>query len=523
MANPFEDDMDDQPPVAIKEGLLCPVCLQDFRQISQLQDHFLSAHSAERKEPENIGSQIKGFIGKAKKKILQDDEVAAGNGDTDEVAVIKVASSPRPSQYYVPWRQSQEPGQSRRHFDYFKQIREDRVERYVIETNKLLIRLDKLITDAPADVNKRKLHEKNIVSWVSDADVKLCPSCAKTFNLGRRRHHCRLCGAIMCHNCSQFLEFEYAKKLISPTNLEAEAESSSLSLPVSGTLNRASGSRRGSTSSLMSVMNQSTGEQHVRVCYDCKVLLDKRNKLILNQRARPTLCHFYERLKSTMDDAERLVPVYTKMCYSFTLGETTYNLNDAQDLRFKLMKQAELIDQLSRKIANLGMDSFPPPEDMQLKLQAKLRLAATQFLKEHMIGLPSTPSQDEFVKAQEQRQLEIDRKVQNEKKRALDDQNRKQQSTSTGRPNLNGLTSPNSNSSSFELVSPETGWGAESSGLRPESSVSQETDPMLLQINQVKAYIKQARLQHRYDEVSMLESNLKELEIEYMLSKQDLS
>lgn len=103
-------------------------------------------------------------------------------------------------------------GETRNHFDYFRKIRDSRIERYVIETNKLLIRLDKLITDAPKDPEKRKLHERTVVQWANDDDVRLCPSCAKSFNLSRRRHHCRLCGGIMCHNCSQFLDFEYARK-----------------------------------------------------------------------------------------------------------------------------------------------------------------------------------------------------------------------------------------------------------------------------------------------------------------------
>lgn len=48
-------------------------------------------------------------------------------------------------------------GAIRQHSDYFKRIRETRIDRCVIETNKLLIRLDKLIgPDLPTDAGKRK-------------------------------------------------------------------------------------------------------------------------------------------------------------------------------------------------------------------------------------------------------------------------------------------------------------------------------------------------------------------------------
>ena len=152
--------------------------------------------------------------------------------------------------------------------------------------------------------------------WANNADVPLCPSCAKSFNITRRRHHCRLCGGIMCHACSHFLDFSYAKKLISPTSLDEDSDGPSGTFQASGMLSRSS-SRRGSNSSLMSIVNQSTGEQHVRVCYDCKLLLDHRNKQIENQRARPALCHFYDRMRKSMDECEKLVPIYFKMCYSF--------------------------------------------------------------------------------------------------------------------------------------------------------------------------------------------------------------
>lgn len=313
MANPFADEFDIQHSNQIvKEGLLCPICLKDFAVVSRLQEHFDSAHADESRTgaaaSSNLGSQIKDLFGKAKKKILKEDGFeVVDNSDVPRQAAMS-------TEYFTIWRENMEIGQIRNHFEQFKQLRDRRVERYVIETNKLLIRLDKLISDVPMDVEKRKQHEKNVVNWVSDNDVKLCPSCAKSFNITRRRHHCRLCGGIMCHNCSEFLDFDYAKKLISPHNLETNSPTSSNSLAPPAL----SGSgRRGSTSSLMSIVNPTTGEQHVRVCYDCKVLLDRRNQQIEEQRAKPTMCQYYDRMRSAIEESDKLIPVYLKMCYSF--------------------------------------------------------------------------------------------------------------------------------------------------------------------------------------------------------------
>ena len=48
-------------------------------------------------------------------------------------------------------------GAMRSHIDAFKRVRDARIDRYVVETNKVLIRLDKLLCpDVPTDPGKRK-------------------------------------------------------------------------------------------------------------------------------------------------------------------------------------------------------------------------------------------------------------------------------------------------------------------------------------------------------------------------------
>ena len=54
--------------------------------------------------------------------------------------------------------------------------------------------------------------EKSVVQWAPDSDVNLCLTCGKAFTLTRRRHHCRLCGGIMCNKCSHFMPFTFASK-----------------------------------------------------------------------------------------------------------------------------------------------------------------------------------------------------------------------------------------------------------------------------------------------------------------------
>ncbi|OQR93183.1 hypothetical protein THRCLA_08506 [Thraustotheca clavata] len=38
--------------------------------------------------------------------------------------------------------------------------------------------------------------------WVNDYERSLCPVCTRNFNTFRRKHHCRMCGEVVCGNCT---------------------------------------------------------------------------------------------------------------------------------------------------------------------------------------------------------------------------------------------------------------------------------------------------------------------------------
>ncbi|EDQ89478.1 uncharacterized protein MONBRDRAFT_25157 [Monosiga brevicollis MX1] len=48
--------------------------------------------------------------------------------------------------------------------------------------------------------------ERMLSIWQPDKDAPDCNSCHKAFSVTLRRHHCRVCGQIFCHDCSNFYE-----------------------------------------------------------------------------------------------------------------------------------------------------------------------------------------------------------------------------------------------------------------------------------------------------------------------------
>ncbi len=53
--------------------------------------------------------------------------------------------------------------------------------------------------------------ERETVGWTQDSKVSFCAWCSSKFTLTRRKHHCRLCGRIMCNACSRFICFAVAR------------------------------------------------------------------------------------------------------------------------------------------------------------------------------------------------------------------------------------------------------------------------------------------------------------------------
>lgn len=467
----------------IREGLLCPICLQDLKTVDQLQDHFELTHST---EDQDVFQALKGFLGKAKKKILKQDTWNEELTKTPFESETKYSIQTIPTQTSWP---SQDIGLVLSHTQYFKKMREKKIDRYVIETNKLLIRLDRLICDISSDPEKRKEFEKSIVPWVADSDVPLCPGCARSFGLSRRRHHCRLCGGVMCHSCSFFMSYSFARKLTLPTISDDQKLLHT----------QTQSSRKTSTASLMTAVNIG-GEQQIRICKDCNVLLVRHDQMVEQKNRKPIIVQIYERLKECMDEVEKLVPVYMEMIESLNAGETDYQIQDAQDIKVKISKFAEKIDAHSKRIAKLES----PEEETGsrvLQLQSAIRMAASQFLRNVVLGLPSPPTPEEFARYQKDRLLQVHRRIQQEKEaEMLYNKKESSKSPSPVKSPKNQLVEP---------VSPDTGWCVSS------GHVKEDDDPMVQQMNVIRKYIHQARLDHKYDELKMLENNLEELKIEY--------
>uniref|UniRef100_A0A1A8MY03 Zinc finger, FYVE domain containing 20 n=1 Tax=Nothobranchius pienaari TaxID=704102 RepID=A0A1A8MY03_9TELE len=357
----------------VKEGFICPLCFKDLQSFYQLQGHY-DEHSG---DDGHVRGQLKSLVQKAKKA---KDKLLKRDGDD------RLDTGSYESFYYggvdpYMW-EPQELGARRSHLEFFKKHRAARIDHYVIEVNKLIIRLEKLTAfdRTSSDSAKIRAIEKSVVPWVNDSDVPFCPDCGNKFNIRNRRHHCRLCGSIMCRRCMEFVPLPLAQKLINGTR-------EALCVPGSPSQTQyqpaGMGSRRGSISSLSSVASilEEKDDEKIRCCHHCMDTLLKRQQKLDEKDHVPDVVKLYERLRMCMEKVEEKAPEYIRMAESLNAGETTYNLDTAGGLRLEVQKYYELIDALSKKILTLGVKNDPPSHPKALQLQRMIRYMATLFVQ----------------------------------------------------------------------------------------------------------------------------------------------
>ena len=259
----------------------------------------------------------------------------------------------------------------------------------VSRLEKRLTKLTQLLTNPPEDTltsngsiltlagqkNQRKILEQSVVTWEEDAKILKCPFCQQEFgSWSFRRHHCRLCGRVVCADartgCSSEISLNVgASELFPPshqpvidrypvTDLQSEKAGSPLTLDI-------------------------------RMCRDCKMTVFSKKDFAAELSHKPPDQRAYENLIQFEKGIRLLLPNFQRLLVALQDPEkppTPTQLAEASKVRKRLIDSFGKYDLAAKRIRDL-----PTTSPAQQKLQKSIYQQSANFLSLHMLPLKALP------------------------------------------------------------------------------------------------------------------------------------
>ncbi|KAG1444992.1 hypothetical protein G6F46_008966 [Rhizopus delemar] len=195
--------------------------------------------------------------------------------------------------------------------------------------------------------------EQSVTKWEDDKLVKKCPYCESTFTLINRKHHCRLCGKIVCGNtrCSKMIPL-----FIDMSSDTFDAE------PVGDT----------------------------RACCHCIRYAFKRKLSNEQTQNVPVIFRLYHQLSITRRAIENQLPKFHQFILALekqkTISKTSESFIKATQIRKSLLDNFALYDTLVKSIKAL-----PARSPCMKRLQTNICTASNIYLQQNMLPLQMLP------------------------------------------------------------------------------------------------------------------------------------
>ncbi|KAI9358929.1 FYVE zinc finger-domain-containing protein [Zopfochytrium polystomum] len=311
-------------------------------------------------------------------------------------------------------------GVSRKRTVAFLKVRKAKIDLTDLEANKLEKRLDKLYKlyaeEVPLRAKRSSISsitglgsgtkdlDKQVVSWENDALVSKCRFCDQPFStLLKRRHHCRLCGRVVCgsESCSANIPLQppgAVSKGFGPFPIPSQSSTTTflsflvlcLKLFSIGVL--LIKKHHTFCDSLRSPRQDGDEKvlDEVRVCKECKVLVLRRRNASADLLPKPDVVKLYENIQKLQAQANDALPKFNNLIMSLANAkEVRAEDRDyvmATRLRKTLLDKFAEIDQLGKRIRSL-----PASTKSSAILHENIYQAALQYLQNNMFTLQFLP------------------------------------------------------------------------------------------------------------------------------------
>lgn len=250
-------------------------------------------------------------------------------------------------------------GQRRNLTSSFIEARKNNIEKLCLEENLLILRLEKLAklkgnTNDKKGILNQKALEQSVVQWQDDSSAIKCCICNAQFGkIRNRRHHCRLCGKLICNNCIE-------------------------DIPL-----------------YMDINNENTLSGTTKACNQCNRIVF-RKKIMNTKEKLPSVVKLYDQIKFNQNLVDGILPKYNEILLQLnSKGTKSYSQQDYQSAtkyREKLIKNFHQIDLLSKRIMKL------PTESKYYRiLQNNIAKGSVIYLQNNMITLKMLPERNDIT------------------------------------------------------------------------------------------------------------------------------
>lgn len=250
--------------------------------------------------------------------------------------------------------------------------------------------------------------EQTIVNWQDDAEAKACPICSTPFSFTVRKHHCRLCGRVVCAS-PHLTRLTWAEQMAPGTGkvltvqeraeLDNKCSGNIVADPITGRIEEVKEGAAATSSKPGSSAAQSKG---VRICRDCKSIVRKR-QYMMDDEPLPVFIKLYEALMRVQKEVEQSLPEFQEMVLGLQKQDQTAALGssiranielqrDAVQARKQLLANFATYDELAKRIRALPVGERVAPSDAaQERVQHAIFTRANLFLQQNMLPLQSLP------------------------------------------------------------------------------------------------------------------------------------
>ncbi|PRT53088.1 Vacuolar segregation protein PEP7 [Wickerhamiella sorbophila] len=234
------------------------------------------------------------------------------------------------------------------------------VERLENRMVKLVVGLSKMDRErglfSYKDVQRKREFERDLVPWENEVLVPRCRICNQRFSYFLRRHHCRICGLVVCGDMDRDCSRDVAINILAEKLERADLATSSM--------------------------------YAVRVCRDCKdSVFGHKNFLKEIEEPLPELLQLRTHLKRKQAQIDLILPRFQELTAELAGGAVEPGIvNETTTIRQQLLSSFAQFDHLSRRLRSLHTDT-----QSEATLQKQMTLWTTNYLQDTMVPLQALP------------------------------------------------------------------------------------------------------------------------------------